>query len=65
MTEIQNSKQLVSDIICDLVIVFWSFFVIWCLFFGIYAIPPRAGKGIIPNRVIQVPAVRLLYYCDW
>jgi hypothetical protein len=31
MTEIQNLKQLAADLNCDLDIVIWNLFVIWCL----------------------------------
>jgi len=31
ITEIQNSKQLVFDLILDLDIVIWNLFVLWCL----------------------------------
>ena len=31
MAEIQNSKQLAFDLICDLDIVIWNLFVIWFL----------------------------------
>ena len=36
MTEFQNSKQLVFDLIWDLDIVSWNLFVIWCLLFVIF-----------------------------
>jgi hypothetical protein len=39
MTEIQNSKQLVFDLILELDIVIWNLFVIWCLQFVIFALP--------------------------
>jgi hypothetical protein len=31
MTEIQNPKQFAFDLICDLDVVIWDLFVIWCL----------------------------------
>ena len=35
MTEIQNPQQLAFDLICNLDIVIWNLFVIWCLLFVI------------------------------
>ena len=54
ITEIQNSKQLVFDLILDLDIVIWNLFVIWCLYFVISGL---SGLGIYSsNFCINCPA---------
>ena len=58
MTEIQNPKQLVFDVIWVLDIVIWNLFVIWCLYVDISGLSGLGSLASTPpqqkNREVPV-----------